>query len=58
MKLEELKEHVDKLQQLLADPHPGLFTWIEWVAHHCKAIAEFYYGDAYEIAKKTGGLPQ
>lgn len=39
--IDELKEHVVRLNQLLEDPHPGLFTWQEAVHKRIGKIAEF-----------------
>lgn len=39
--IEAVKAHVEKLRQLLADPHPGLSTWcacygreMQWLSDH------------------------
>ena len=37
----ELKDLNQRLQQLLADPHPGLTTWRELVKRVCHDIGEF-----------------
>ena len=40
--LKTLKEHVDRLNSLLEDPHPGLWSWCNCVAQQVKAIAVLY----------------
>ena len=37
----ELQLEVNKLQQLLDDPHPGLVTWSEFVIKQIRLIAKF-----------------
>lgn len=38
----ELKKHADSLSQLLADPHPGLATWLMAVRGRLHALATLY----------------
>lgn len=35
-----LNEAVDKLRLLLADPHPGMFTWSAFVGQNLRAIRD------------------
>ncbi len=51
--LKELKDCVDKLQDLLHDPHPGLFTWQDAVYQNMKEISEYHN----EIAQFKGNRP-
>ena len=44
-KLEELKRRVAKLNQLLADPQPGLLGWCEQYAENMKWIADYWQGN-------------
>lgn len=43
--LDRLSEHINALKNLLDDPHPGLFTWVEIFAKHMEAITSFWYGN-------------
>lgn len=38
----ELKRHVNSLHMLLADPQPGLLTWVMAVRGRLHAIATIY----------------
>lgn len=38
--IETLKERTKRLQDLLADPHPGLFTWVEAVGRAIDDVAD------------------
>lgn len=40
--LETLHLHVGKLNALLADPHPGMATWVEFYGREMRWIAEFW----------------
>lgn len=40
MKFDELKDHVDKMHQLLEDPQPGMISWNEFLTQHWKALIE------------------
>jgi len=51
MKIERLKELSDKLQKLLADPQPGLFTWHEAVGYIIKEIAD---ASPFHVQKEIG----
>lgn len=54
---EELTAHVAKLQALLADPHPGLSTWMEEVADLTDEIAKFsprYTFQLMDAVRKMG----
>ena len=33
--LEELTEEIRKFNSLLQDPHPGLFSWHDWLQERC-----------------------
>jgi len=46
--LDYLKEQVDRLQQLLNDPHPGLVTWQQAYADRVNAIVKFWADEAIE----------
>lgn len=39
--MKELQQHVDKLADLLNDPHPGLFSWFEMVKSEVEWITNF-----------------
>ena len=39
--IEELKVEVNKLKNLLDDPHPGLLTWNQFVRDRLIAISKF-----------------
>ncbi len=36
------KKRIDALQSLLADPHPGLFTWCDMFAKNMDALVDLY----------------
>jgi len=40
--MEELKDHVAKLNSLLQDPHPGLSTWCEFYYKHIQWIVDYW----------------
>lgn len=40
--MDELKEHVAKLNALLEDPQLGLSTWCMFYAEHMKWIADYW----------------
>jgi hypothetical protein len=42
---EKLTDHVNKLQKLLADPHPQMVTWAGFYAEHMKFISDFWNAD-------------
>jgi hypothetical protein len=39
---DELKVHVQKLNELLKDPHMGLSTWCEIYSGHMRAISDYW----------------
>lgn len=41
----KLKEHVDKMQDLLNDPHPGLYTWCFALGKQWQKVAEMWTGE-------------
>ncbi len=42
MKPAKMLKQLRKLEQLLEDPHPGLFTWNKAVAEDMKHLNELY----------------
>jgi hypothetical protein len=40
--LDDLRQRVNHLKNLLDDPHPGLFTWVKAYSDAIKAIIEFW----------------
>ena len=42
--LDKLAYHVDRMQSLLSDRHPGLFTWVEALCEHWQVIADMAGG--------------
>ena len=40
--IDELKISEDRLYGLLADPHPGLFTWVNAYAKSMQEIVDFW----------------
>ena len=38
MNLEELKERIDKIHNLLSDPQPGLFTWCQFLGEQMNEL--------------------
>jgi hypothetical protein len=54
-KFEELKIHVENLNELLKDPRFGLITWCEMYAEEMKWIADYWnYTIPTEVLKKIG----
>jgi len=43
MDFEKLHESVKKLESLLSDPQPGLFTWNQLVEEKLEEISNIYY---------------
>ena len=43
--LDELAHHVDRMQSLLSDRHPGLSTWAEALCEHWQAVADIAEGE-------------
>lgn len=43
--LEQLKDNVNKLKQLLDDPQPGLYMWNSFVAERIENIYKLWYGE-------------
>lgn len=41
MTLAAIKLHVSRLNGMLADPHPGLFTWMGMLDRELKWLADF-----------------
>ena len=55
--LKILNEHVSKLQKLLDDPQPGLFTWVEFYGKEMRFISDVWeYG--LEYAQTNYDSPQ
>lgn len=46
--LDNLREHVIKLNALLDDPHPSLMTWRQCDAEHMQAISDFWNDEPKE----------
>lgn len=47
--LEELSDIVNRLKDLLDDPHPGVMTWREALARTSKEFLAFYDADASPV---------
>jgi hypothetical protein len=47
-----LKDHVDKLHALLAEPEPGLMTWSMFLGEHWKAVVGLWHEGIPEKEEK------
>jgi len=52
--LDELAHHVDRMQSLLSDRHPGLSTWVEALCEHWQAVADIAEGRISFLVEGTG----
>jgi hypothetical protein len=41
----KMKSEVDGLKGLLDDPHPGLFSWVDFLNSRMVALSRLWWGD-------------
>jgi len=53
---EELTHQVTQLHRLLEDPHPGLITWCEAVAHRWHSISVLWLEPSEELRQHSQSM--